>query len=864
MFKKPLTVRKQILAAASVVAVLALTAGSAFVSSSEADNERQIVPASIISAGLNTTQVVSSSGTRFARGLNNYGQLGSANYSNSRDWSPITSDKKIVRISSPYAHSVALTDVGEILTWGDNRLNALGVQSDAALSTPQIVPIALSFKKISAGANFAVALDNAGNLYSWGTNDYGQLGNGTTETVASPTIVSYGVTFQDVKAGRNYVVALDSEGKIWSWGLNNHGQLGNGTTVDGLTPQKISDKTWSFVNTNTTSETTVAIDTEGELYAWGSNSSGQVGVGTNWRQQQLEENAKAEREIQAVKDADAERRRQLIQACEVVRSDALRAAEDVRNKAIADEAAKQAQIDAAKPTPTPTPGSTGTPAPSTPTPTPSSTFTPPPLPTYDKTCAQEVDATFTPTDTSNIKPVIVPEPALLPDAVQPVLVAGGEWSYAAVGTENGFAVNSDNDLLYGWGSDANGQTGLGLTDEASHTQVPVQVSSSKRFGNVDVGDGFAAAVTTGGELFTWGSNEANALGGPTETKNVPTSVTKDAVSVALGFKTGYVIKNDGNLYSWGEGRKGLLGNGQEGAKSAIEPINQSAVQVSVSAESVVALNDANQLLAWGSNDSKIFGKTSEQDTLTPKLITTSPAVDVAAGNKFSVSVDSDGKVWAWGSNIASQSGVNGTGDSTISPVLVPLPKKIKLVSAGSSAAFAVDYDNNVWMWGGGNANPVELKLGADAVKISAGFNHAVVLTSDGALWNWGVTSPDAVLNAPTDAAFVEVASGETFIDVSAGGDTTVAVSSDGALYGWGVNTNQQLNQETGDPVKTVALIDDSHKYEKVSLSSTHALAVDDQNAVYAWGNEPYGTFGRIATVQKQPFIIPITETESTK
>lgn len=854
MFKKTITAKKQALAISAVVAALAITAGSVFVSPSESNNERVLTPTLLVSAGNNTTQVVSTDGTKLSRGLNNYGQLGSNDYANHRSWASSSLDKKVVQLSSPYSHSVALTDTGEILTWGDNSYKELGSNADSSLSTPQTVTVALSFAKVSAGANFSVALDNAGSLYSWGTNDSGQLGNGGTNTVPEPTVVAFGTTFQDVKAGRNYVVALDSENKLWAWGANNHGQLGINSTANVSSPQKISEKTWSFVNTNSTSETTVAIDTEGELYVWGSNSSGQVGLGTDWRLLQQQENDRVAREIQKVKDADAARRNQLIAQC---RSDRQQIIDEVVKKN-EEEAAKEAAKNT--PSPTPTPGATGTPAPtSTPTPTPTSTFTPAPLPTFPQTCEAQVDASFVPTDTSALVPAVIPEPDLLPDTLAPTLVREGEWSYAASGTENTFAVNS-NGVMYGWGADRNGQTGLGLTDEDSHTQVPVQVSGGLRISNVDVGQNFAAAVTRNGDLVTWGSNQGNALGGPGDQVNVPTVVSEDAVSVSVGERTGYVIKTDGVLYSWGAGANGLLGNGQEGDKASVDSINQGARQVSVSANSVIGLNSNGQLIVWGSNEAKTFGKIIEDKVLTPQLVTASTAVGVAAGDRFSASVDADGKVWMWGSNVNRQSGVNGDGDATVAPVLVPLPKRIKLITAGASAMFAVDVDNNVWTWGAGNSNATEVKLGVDVVKISAGANHVVALTADGSIWNWGVT-PGVVLGAIDVSAFVQVPTDIIFADLSAGGDTTVAVSTDGALYGWGSNLNQQLNQNTTDIVDVVSLIDDTHDYVKVSVSSTHALAVDDDKAVYAWGSEPYGTFGSIASQQKQPFVLPITGSE---
>src|SRR3546814_3422978 len=87
--------------------------------------------------------------------------------------------------------------------------------------------------------------------------------------------------FVAVSSGKGTVVALKSDGTIWAWGGNIQGQLGQGTSgwgTDSATPLQVgTDTDWVSVNANYGS--LHAIKADGSLWAWGQNTSGQLGVG---------------------------------------------------------------------------------------------------------------------------------------------------------------------------------------------------------------------------------------------------------------------------------------------------------------------------------------------------------------------------------------------------------------------------------------------------------------------------------------------------------------------------------------------------------------------------------------------------------
>lgn len=121
-------------------------------------------------------------------------------------------------------------------------------------------------------------------LFTWGRNGYGQLGDGTTTNRSSPvqTLMS-GKQWINVACGWNHTIGIDKNGYLWSWGYNSSGQLGNNSSMGfgvGVSSpvQEITQSTWKHASAG--DNHTIAIKTDGTLWAWGSNSSGQLGINT--------------------------------------------------------------------------------------------------------------------------------------------------------------------------------------------------------------------------------------------------------------------------------------------------------------------------------------------------------------------------------------------------------------------------------------------------------------------------------------------------------------------------------------------------------------------------------------------------------
>lgn len=118
-----------------------------------------------------------------------------------------------------------------------------------------------------------------GNLFAWGANQNGQLGDGTTTQRNSLTrIGSEKWTAVAASPQGLHSLAIRSDGKLFAWGSNQYGQLGDGTTTQRITPTKIGDDNWKSIAAGLGHS--LAIRSDDKLFAWGYNEFGQLGDGT--------------------------------------------------------------------------------------------------------------------------------------------------------------------------------------------------------------------------------------------------------------------------------------------------------------------------------------------------------------------------------------------------------------------------------------------------------------------------------------------------------------------------------------------------------------------------------------------------------
>ena len=204
-----------------------------------------------IAAGSSHTVTLKFDGTVWTWGSNGRGELGNGTTARSAMPVQVIGLTDVTAIAAGAVHTVALKSDGTVWAWGSNSANQLGtitedicriaVTDEPCSYTPVQVTELTDVTAIAAGAHHTVALKSDGTVWAWGPNDFGQLGAETTETCTSPWGYSYPCSstpvqvneLTDVTAiavGSSYTVALKFDGTVWAWGSNSSGQLGAETT----------------------------------------------------------------------------------------------------------------------------------------------------------------------------------------------------------------------------------------------------------------------------------------------------------------------------------------------------------------------------------------------------------------------------------------------------------------------------------------------------------------------------------------------------------------------------------------------------------------------------------------------------------
>jgi len=249
-----------------------------------------------IAGGYTSVYALDKDGGIWAWGSNNGGQLGNGTTQGSPIPVRVQAGTEplpvFTAIAAKSATGYALDKDGGIWAWGDNYFYQLGNNSTTLRSANPVRVQAGSeplpvFTAIAASYANGYGLDKDGGIWAWGHNQNGELGNGTTTSSRTPVRVQAASgllpVFTAIAAGSSSGYGLDMGGSIWAWGPGSSGQLGNGTTAEALNPVRVTAASGAlppFTTIAIGSNTAHAQDEDGVRWAWGWNSSGQLGNGT--------------------------------------------------------------------------------------------------------------------------------------------------------------------------------------------------------------------------------------------------------------------------------------------------------------------------------------------------------------------------------------------------------------------------------------------------------------------------------------------------------------------------------------------------------------------------------------------------------
>ena len=188
----------------------------------------------------------------------------------------------ILEIASGMLMDCALASSGSVWCWVGGPVYLQTAETITPIPF-EITGLPTNVRAITVGGLHGCAVSGEGMVWCWGDNTYGQLGDGTTTSPETAVAVrGLGEPVQALAAGLSHACALTTEGNVWCWGNNQSGQLGDGTTDSHASPVRVIglNREIQAIVASSVSESTCALDTTQTAWCWGVNTYGQLGDGT--------------------------------------------------------------------------------------------------------------------------------------------------------------------------------------------------------------------------------------------------------------------------------------------------------------------------------------------------------------------------------------------------------------------------------------------------------------------------------------------------------------------------------------------------------------------------------------------------------
>lgn len=222
-----------------------------------------------------------SNDTLWGFGKNTHGQLGLGTIVDISSPVQTGSDTDWAEVFGSFGRcNFGIRTDGSLYAWGQNPHGNLGDGTNTARSVPVQIPG--TWTTLAAGLYHTIAIKSNGSLWGWGDTGSGQVGSGSTgSSIASPVALLAGNTFVKVAAGHSSSFAIKSDGTLWAWGTNGSGQIGLGTSTSlrYSTPVQVGSlTTWTEIKT--AGSTVFGKQSNGTYWSWGYNSDGQLGIGS--------------------------------------------------------------------------------------------------------------------------------------------------------------------------------------------------------------------------------------------------------------------------------------------------------------------------------------------------------------------------------------------------------------------------------------------------------------------------------------------------------------------------------------------------------------------------------------------------------
>jgi alpha-tubulin suppressor-like RCC1 family protein len=704
-------------------------------------------------------------------------------------------------------HTLVVTPHGRVIATGSNSFGELGIgvtTGDGGTSTYFRYPVEVMLPAtngsemvpiiaVAAGQNHSVALAANGKVYTWGKNNYGQLGignivpsarpvqvkiiDGTTGTAGLPDPVSDPVV--GISAGGNHTLVRTLSGRVYAWGLNTSGQLGVGANVNQLSAKQIPGAFTSGGVTDIAAGPNHSLAVFADnVWSWGENAYGQLG--TNDLIDKNVPTAVVGTSMAGVTRVASGGSHSLALIGGSVYAWGRNNAKQVANSA-------------------------------------TTTYKVPRL--FEELSGQSVD-----------------------------ICAGFAHSAALV-----FNPGESSGVIFTWGLNTDGQLGDGtITTRAIPVAVFPPFPGTGMFAEVWSGWSTTIGLKADGTLTICGDNSKGQCG------NTPPGVTPlDQASMVFGIegrhvsgeghRANYISNNTARSYAfkptarswvWGGGAWNAHGVTGTTASELTSPV-MSAHKVRFTLELTawltyegLVLTRARSLLSGTNYGVQGNNSTAWNTTPTPVLNEVGGSqirgiIDVSFAKYHAVAADVDGNVFTWGRGPAGGPYTDNTRAKQVSG----LGDVVEVAAVGelsTAKTFALKGDGTVWTLSSGAA--LQVPAVANVIALASGASRVAALRSDGTV------------------SFIEGSPGVTFTGITGvaqlavGGAHWIACKTDGTVWTWGSNLKGELGtgstspSESGTPTRVAGLAN----VISVSAGDGTSAAVNADGTLWNWGrNQDY-------------------------